>query len=49
MPNTGDSFTVSLMPSQVAWGIYRNPTNRALIQGEGYQEIVQLPIIFITQ
>ncbi len=36
MPNTGDSFTVSLMPSQVAWGIYRNPTNRALIQGEGY-------------
>ena len=36
MPKTGDSFIVSLTPSQLAWGTYRNPTNRAPIQGEGY-------------
>ena len=36
MPKTGDSFIVSLTPSQVAWGTYRNPTNIAPIQGEGY-------------
>lgn len=36
MPNTGDSFTVSLTPSQVAWGTYRNSTNRAFVYGEGY-------------
>ena len=36
MPKTGDFFTVSLTPSQVSWGTYRNPTNRVPIQGEGY-------------
>lgn len=39
MPNAGDSFTVLLTPSQVAWGTYRNPTNRVPVPGEGYISI----------
>ena len=41
MPKTGDSFIVSLTPSQGAWGTYRNPTNRITIQGEEYIAITR--------
>lgn len=36
MARRGDTFTVELGNSQIAWGTYRNPTNRELIHGEGY-------------
>ena len=36
MPQAGDSFTVQIGASQRDWGTFRKPTNRALIEGEGY-------------
>lgn len=36
MPKTGDTFIVHLGNSQLYWGDYRNPTNRAIVEGEGY-------------
>lgn len=36
MAKTGDSFTVSIGPSQLNWGTYRNPTSRPPIPGEAY-------------
>lgn len=36
MAQAGNTFTVSLKPSYLAWGEYRNPTNRDPIFGEGY-------------
>ena len=36
MAKKGDSFTVSIGPSQLEWGTYRNPTNRDPIVGEAY-------------
>ena len=36
MAHTGDTYTVSLRPSHLNWGEYRNPTNRYIIPGEGY-------------
>ena len=34
MPNRGDRYVVQVKPSHIKWGEYRNPTNRAVIQGE---------------
>lgn len=36
MAHTGDSYSVPLKPSHLAWGDYRNPTNRDMIPGEAY-------------
>lgn len=36
MAKKGDSFTVSIGPSHLNWGTYRNPTNRDPIPGEAY-------------
>lgn len=39
MPNQGDRYVVQVKPSHIKWGEYRNPTNRAVIQGESYVKI----------
>ena len=39
MPNRGDRYVVQVKPSHIKWGEYRNPTNRAVIQGESYVKI----------
>lgn len=36
MANRGDRYTVQLKAPYLAWGEYRNPTNRLPISGEGY-------------
>ena len=36
MANAGDSFTVELKPSHIAWGTYRHTNTREPISGEGY-------------
>ena len=36
MAQAGDSYSIQLKPSHLAWGDYRNPTNRDIIQGEAY-------------
>lgn len=36
MAQAGDTYTVSLKPPHLAWGEYRNPTNRDIVSGEGY-------------
>lgn len=39
MPKTGDYYIVEIKPSHLAWGEYRNPTNRNPITGESYVKI----------
>lgn len=40
MPNAGDRYIVEIQPSHIDWGDEpRNPTNRAVIQGESYVAI----------
>ena len=39
MPIIGNSYTVEVMPSHIDWGEFRNPTNRAPIEGESYVKI----------
>lgn len=34
-----DYYRIQVMPSHVDWGEYRNPTNRAPIEGESYVKI----------
>ena len=36
MAECGNTYTVSLKPSHLDWGEYRNSTNRDFISGEGY-------------
>ena len=31
MAQAGDSYSIQLKPSHLAWGDYRNPTNRDII------------------
>lgn len=42
----GDTYTVELKESHLAWGTYRNPTNREIVPGEGY---VPIPFIYATK
>lgn len=39
MPVAGDRYIVQVKPSHIAWGEYRNPTNREIIEGESYVKI----------
>ena len=39
MPSIGDKYVVIVKPSHIAWGTYRNPTNRDPIEGESYVKI----------
>lgn len=39
MPSSGDKYIVIVKPSHIAWGTYRNPTNRDPIEGESYVKI----------
>ncbi len=39
MPSRGDKYVVTIKPSHIAWGTYRNPTNRDPIEGESYVKI----------
>ena len=39
MASAGDSYIVEVKPSHIAWGTYRNPTNRDFIEGESYVKI----------
>lgn len=34
-----NSFVATLKPSHLDWGVYRNPTNRPIIEGESYVKI----------
>jgi len=39
MPSAGDRYIVTVKPSHIDWGEYRNPTNREPIKGESYVKI----------
>lgn len=39
MPSAGDYYVVTVKPSHIDWGEYRNPTNREPIEGESYVKI----------
>lgn len=39
MPSAGDRYVVTVKPSHIDWGEYRNPTNREPIKGESYVKI----------
>lgn len=39
MPQAGDMYTVTIKPSHIDWGDYRQPTNRNFIEGESYVKI----------
>lgn len=39
MPSRGDKYVVTIKQSHIAWGTYRNPTNRNPIEGESYVKI----------
>ncbi len=39
MANKGDSYTVRIEEAHINWGVYRNPTNRPVIEGESYVKI----------
>lgn len=39
MPQAGDKYVVTIKPSHIDWGEYRNPTNRPFIGGESYVKI----------
>lgn len=39
MPLAGDYYIVEVKPSHIAWGTYRNPTNREPIPDESYVKI----------
>ena len=39
MPAAGDKYRVTVEPSHIDWGEYRNPTNRKPIKGESYVKI----------
>ncbi len=39
MPYPGDYYEVEVLEPHVDWGTYRNPTNRAPIEGESYVKI----------
>ncbi len=39
MASAGDRYIVTVKPSHIDWGEYRNPTNRKPIAGESYVKI----------
>lgn len=39
MPVAGNKYRVTVEPSHIDWGEYRNPTNRRPIKGESYVKI----------
>lgn len=39
MPKAGDTFEVTIKPSHLGWGTYRNTDTRVPIYGEGYIKI----------
>jgi len=39
MAQAGDWYNVIIEEAHIDWGVYRNPTNRHIIQGESYVKI----------
>lgn len=39
MAQAGDRYTVRIEEAHIDWGVFRNPTNRPIIEGESYVKI----------